>query len=277
MTPTSLSPRTSSRAIRPHRRRRSSRHKPRDTTRSPGAQRCIQCHMGSESSSFVLGFMPLQINRRPVGVGGVIDPAGPDELTQLQRLIDYGVVTGIDSADDILPLEQSEGTRTPRNNYELVAQGYMLGNCAHCHNPRGYPIRAEPRPQGRPRLRPRSRSDRRHLSVPARTLQPAHRSRIDRLDADPVHHPVARRSPEIRSDLRRSGRGCIHAGKWRRRSQPLLGRVCPLAEPHLSKRRQRVRIHRRPRALPAHADEHAGLRPALEADPERLDGEHPCR
>ena len=37
------------------------------TTRSPGAERCVQCHMGSASASFVLGFMPLQIARRPQG------------------------------------------------------------------------------------------------------------------------------------------------------------------------------------------------------------------
>ncbi len=105
----------------------------------PSSQRCIQCHMGSPSQSFVLGFTPLQINRRPVGVGGVIEATGPDELTQLERFVDLGVVSGVDSLADVLPLEQSQGTRTPRNDYELTAQGYMLGNCAHCHNPRGLP------------------------------------------------------------------------------------------------------------------------------------------
>ena len=113
----------------------------------PGSQRCIQCHMGSPSESFVLGFTPLQINRRPTGTGGTIPDkgvAGPDELTQLQRLIDYGVVTGVDSLSDVLPLEQSQGTRTFRNNEELIAQGYMLGNCVHCHNPRGYPTSIQP-------------------------------------------------------------------------------------------------------------------------------------
>jgi mono/diheme cytochrome c family protein len=115
----------------------------------PSSQRCMQCHMGSPSEAFILGFTPLQINRRPTGTGGILPdtdleaersgPAGPDELTQLQRLVDYGVITGIDSPRDVLPLELSQGTRTPRNNYELVAQGYMLGNCAHCHNPRGFP------------------------------------------------------------------------------------------------------------------------------------------
>jgi mono/diheme cytochrome c family protein len=105
----------------------------------PGSERCMQCHMGSPTRSFSLGFLPLQVKRRPLGQGGVIEEPGRDELTQLERLIDYGVVTGIDGPDDILPLEQSEGARQPRNDYELIAQGYMLGNCAHCHNPLGYP------------------------------------------------------------------------------------------------------------------------------------------
>jgi mono/diheme cytochrome c family protein len=105
----------------------------------PSKERCIQCHEGSASQSFVLGFLPVQVSRRRTGEGGTYEPAGPDELTQLQRLIDYGVITGIESPSDVLPLEQLEGSRTPRNDYELQAQAYTLGNCSHCHNPRGYP------------------------------------------------------------------------------------------------------------------------------------------
>lgn len=109
----------------------------------PGSERCQQCHMGSPSESFVLGFTPLQIYRRPQGEGGVIEPSAPDELNQLQRLIDYGVLRGVTAADIVL-LEDSQGTRRPRNDYELKAQSYMLGNCAHCHNPRGYPTVRNP-------------------------------------------------------------------------------------------------------------------------------------
>ena len=47
----------------------------------PSSQRCIQCHMGSPSQAFVLGFTPLQINRVPTGSHGVIEETGPDELT----------------------------------------------------------------------------------------------------------------------------------------------------------------------------------------------------
>lgn len=105
----------------------------------PGSQRCIHCHEGSSNGNFILGFTPLQINRRPVGEGGVYEPSTPDELSQLQRLIDYGVITGIDSADDIVKLEESQGARKPRNDAELKAQAYLLGNCSHCHNPNGFP------------------------------------------------------------------------------------------------------------------------------------------
>lgn len=111
----------------------------------PGADRCVQCHLGQPS--FVLGFLPLQIRRRPVGEGGVVEPAEPDELNQLERFIDYGLVTGITKAEiarKILPLEKSQGERNPRNEHELAAQGYMLGNCAHCHNPNGYTSRTAP-------------------------------------------------------------------------------------------------------------------------------------
>jgi hypothetical protein len=110
----------------------------------PGSSRCIQCHMGSPSQAFVLGFTPLQVARRPTGQGGVYEPAAGDELTQVQRLIDYGVITGLTSQQDILPLETAEGSRAPRNQYELNAQAYMVGNCAHCHNPRGYPSIRQP-------------------------------------------------------------------------------------------------------------------------------------
>ena len=114
----------------------------------PGKERCLECHMGSVRGDFVLGFTPMQISRRPVNEGGVIEDTGPDELTQLDRLSALGVITGVSSAADIPHLEDSEGTRQqprrPRNNHELVAQGYMFGNCAHCHNPVGYATNSVP-------------------------------------------------------------------------------------------------------------------------------------
>lgn len=110
----------------------------------PCSERCMDCHTGSPSQSFVLGFTPLQVARRATGAGGVYEPAADDELTQLQRLIDYGVITGITSPGDVLPLETSQGARRPRNAYELKAQAYLLGNCAHCHNRRGDPSLSDP-------------------------------------------------------------------------------------------------------------------------------------
>ncbi len=108
----------------------------------PGSDRCVHCHMGSKS--FVLGFTPLQINRRPRGEGGVIENAADHELDQLQRMIDYGVISGLTSPTQVTKLEDTQLPRRPRNEHELNAQGYMVGNCSHCHNPRGYPSRREP-------------------------------------------------------------------------------------------------------------------------------------
>jgi mono/diheme cytochrome c family protein len=108
----------------------------------PGSARCVQCHMGREG--FVLGFTPLQLLRRKSDEGGVYESGLGDEMTQLDRLIDYGVISGMSSPADVTPLEKSQGSRAPRNEFELRAQAYMLGNCAHCHNPRGFPSVANP-------------------------------------------------------------------------------------------------------------------------------------
>jgi len=113
----------------------------------PGSKRCIHCHEGSVGGNFILGFTPLQINRRPLGEGGVYEEPQPDELTQLQRLIDLGVVSGVDSPSQVVKLEDTQRDRkdpqgdptVPRNDLELRAQAYLLANCAHCHNPNGFP------------------------------------------------------------------------------------------------------------------------------------------
>lgn len=105
----------------------------------PGSVRCVQCHLGSPTEDFVLGFTPVQLLRRPSGTGGTYDPTSPAELEQLQRLIQLDIFDGLDAPSQVLPLEAMQGDRRPRNNHELTAQGYMLGNCAHCHNPRGFP------------------------------------------------------------------------------------------------------------------------------------------
>lgn len=100
--------------------------------------RCIKCHQGSSSSNFVLGFTPLQVNRRNIGEGGTYDPVGPDELTQVDRLVSYGLFSGLSSGQDLPKLEDpTPDGRQPRNKYELRAQAYMVGNCASCHSPGG--------------------------------------------------------------------------------------------------------------------------------------------
>ncbi len=108
----------------------------------PGTDRCQQCHMGSSSHSFILGFNPYQVDRRRDGEGGIYETPHDDELSQLSRLLDYGVVSGIEPGE--VKLEESQGSRTPRNDYELKAQGYMMGNCAFCHIPHGYPVVQNP-------------------------------------------------------------------------------------------------------------------------------------
>lgn len=110
----------------------------------PGAHRCTECHEGSESNSFILGFTPIQLNRRELGQGGRLSPIEPDERNQFQRLVDYGVVAGLTPAT-ALKLEDSAGTeRPPRNHFELRAQGYATGNCGHCHNPKGFATKQNP-------------------------------------------------------------------------------------------------------------------------------------
>jgi hypothetical protein len=103
----------------------------------PGVRRCDECHMGSNNHSYILGFNPWQVDRRPLGEGGVYDAPNPDELDQLKRFISYGIISGI--APGEAKLEESQGDRAPRSDYELKAQGYMMGNCAFCHAPHGFP------------------------------------------------------------------------------------------------------------------------------------------
>ena len=114
----------------------------------PGKSRCIHCHEGSLNDNFILGFTPMQINRRKLGEGGVYEATSDDELGQFQRLIDLGVITGVKSIADVVKLEDSQldavPPRKPRNEPELKAQAYLLANCAHCHNQNGFPSVANP-------------------------------------------------------------------------------------------------------------------------------------
>lgn len=102
----------------------------------PGRQRCIDCHSGSSGNNFVLGFTPLQINKRRQFEAGRLEPSFDHDLSQVQRFIDYGLVANLKSADELPKLETS-GRLPPRNDYDLRANAYFVGNCFHCHNTRG--------------------------------------------------------------------------------------------------------------------------------------------
>lgn len=102
----------------------------------PGRQRCVDCHMGSPTKNFVLGFQPLQINKREFGAAGRLEAPSAHDLDQVDRFLSYGLIKGITSASD-LPILENSGKLPARNVHELRAAGYMVGNCFHCHNPQG--------------------------------------------------------------------------------------------------------------------------------------------
>lgn len=102
----------------------------------PGRHRCVECHSGSLGKNFVIGFSPLQLNQRAFGEGGRESQPTFGERTQLQRFLDYGMIEKAPRTVDWPTLETS-GSLPPTNEYELRAQGYFVGNCAHCHNPGG--------------------------------------------------------------------------------------------------------------------------------------------
>ncbi len=88
----------------------------------PGKHRCLECHMGSETKSFVLGFSPLQINRRAPGEYARNQKVTADELSLADRLSAYGVVKGYVRGEE-LPRLETIGQEPFRNiiNRGLVA------------------------------------------------------------------------------------------------------------------------------------------------------------
>lgn len=176
----------------------------------PGSERCKQCHMGSIGQSFVLGFAPLQVNRRPLGEGGTIADSGPDELTQLERLVDYGIVSGLDPKH-APKLEESQLPRKPRNDYELTAQSYMFGNCGHCHNPNGFPSVSNPALVDLLRFWPSA--DGGIFEFPLERVSP----RIHRGEDQTV--PIAYVNPELTEMLPGPGITTI-TSTWKPKSQP---------------------------------------------------------
>lgn len=111
----------------------------------PGRDRCIDCHSGSPTQNFILGFTPLQINKRGLDDGGREEPVRIDDVNQVARFIDYGFLSNVKSAADLPRLEEM-GASSARNLYELRASGYAVGNCYHCHNPFGLALSKENNP-----------------------------------------------------------------------------------------------------------------------------------
>lgn len=102
----------------------------------PARHRCEQCHQGGVGESFVLGFTPLQINRRELGEAARDLPVGRDELMQVRRFVDLGLLSAADAAK--LPKLEEFPSARPLDEHTLRAQGYALGNCVSCHNPQGF-------------------------------------------------------------------------------------------------------------------------------------------
>lgn len=108
----------------------------------PGKHRCLECHQGAKDKTFVLGFTPLQLNHRQKDEGGREDLPNLAERTQVERLINYGMIAKAPQVNHWPKLEEM-GSMPPKNIYELKAQGYFTGNCAHCHNPAGLAFNSE--------------------------------------------------------------------------------------------------------------------------------------
>lgn len=108
----------------------------------PGKQRCIECHMGASGKNGILGFTPLQLNRRVHGEFEKQEWISEAERTQVQRFLDYEIVKNAPPASEWPKLETLSSV-APSNVHEYRAQGYLVGNCAHCHNTDGFAFTKE--------------------------------------------------------------------------------------------------------------------------------------
>lgn len=105
----------------------------------PGKHRCEACHQGAANGDFVLGFTALQLNRRDIGDAGRDQPVGSSELVQAARLMSYGLLANVRTPAALPALEHFPSSAYV-NEHVIRAQGYAIGNCAHCHNPKGLAI-----------------------------------------------------------------------------------------------------------------------------------------
>jgi mono/diheme cytochrome c family protein len=95
----------------------------------PSANDCAACH-GSKTTS-VLGFNPLQLSpdRDPNAIHG--EPVD-ERMVTLDALMNEGVLTG--ARADLLSHPPRIATKDPETRRVL---GYLVGNCATCHNGNG--------------------------------------------------------------------------------------------------------------------------------------------
>ena len=157
-----------------------------------------------------LGFTPLQIHRRPTGEPRHLSSRPEDELNQLQRFIDYGIVTGIGSPSEVLPLEQSQGSRKPRTGEELGPRVHDR-KLRRLPQPAGIPHREE---QGAARAAELpARTARRRLRVSTRALQPPHQAWDNLDELIPYITPSLRDScPDRRTSTLRSEKWYAQVG-----------------------------------------------------------------
>ena len=162
--------------------------------------------MGSPTKDFVLGFIPLQVKRRATGTGGTYDATGADELTQLQRLIDVGVITGITSPDDIKPLEESQGARKPRKTASAEGDEHDRRRRAQGAGVHARQLRPLPQPARLPQHQQARAGDKLNFlpddkdggifEFPFERYEPDPLARRRQRHPDPVHHAVAPRLPD---------------------------------------------------------------------------------
>ena len=110
----------------------------------PARHRCVQCHQGTASKSFVLGFAPYQIQFDETSWNAGGGATSREARSQMDRLATYGILSAEAAAyrPSLLDLPRQEGLDGSQRNevwdLTLGAQSFFLGNCAHCHNPSGY-------------------------------------------------------------------------------------------------------------------------------------------
>ena len=224
----------------------------------PGSERCIQCHMGAPDEDFVLGFTPLADQppaRRARAASS--KTAARDELNQLQRLIDYGVITGMDSSGRRRAARGLAGRAQAAQRARARRAGLHARQLRPLPQPARLPVGERARAE-----RPCSTSSRASVGgvfqFPLEQFSP-------RIFRGATAERAASRTSRRRCYDRIAGNGLAgrRSGRTERRQQlPAQGiddgehRTAaspPLAQPDLSERRHAVHLRRRLLDLSPHA------------------------